>query len=83
VPIYHSFGIDDVGAMCDFLVAEEHWAQRNGIVYAKDLGLEMKHDKLIRKIEEKGMEQDLRMVVGDVWQSIEEACEIKRKSRYE
>jgi len=38
---------------------------------------------LIRRIEKEGLEKDLRELVSDTWDEIEEQCKIKRKKRYE
>ena len=35
------------------------------------------------QLEKEGLEKDLHELVSDVWNSIEEACIIKRKKRYE
>jgi len=83
IPIFHSFGIDDVGADIDYLLDEGHWTERKKIIIAPEFKLELPREKLIRQIEEQGLEKDLRMIVGDVWKEIEDACNIHRKSRYE
>lgn len=83
IPIYHSFGIDDVGSCVDYLIAEKHWAKKKNTIVAHDIDFEGSRDKLIEYIEENDMEDVLREVVGEVWQAIESACEVKRKPRYE
>lgn len=83
IPIYHSFGIDDVGGCVDWLLEEKHWTGKEGNVDAAEFNFAGKRDKLIELIEEQGKERDLRMLVADVWNEIEEACEVKRKRRYE
>jgi len=45
--------------------------------------LSLGRDKLIQKIEKRGLEKDLRALVGEVWNEIEEECKIERKKRYE
>ncbi len=85
IPIYHSFGIDDIGSCIDYLVEEEHWVQKkksNSIV-ATEFNFKSTKEKLVRYIEAEGMEKDLREIVADVWNEIEEACTVKRKRRYE
>jgi RecA/RadA recombinase len=81
IPIYHSFGIDDIGSCVDFLV-EEHWTKKGSFILAKELALKLPREKLIQKIEENGLERKIRLLVGKVWQDIEKECTIKRKSRY-
>ncbi len=87
IPIYHSFGIDDIGSCVNFLVEEGHWKKKKtkkGKGYnAKEFDLIGSEEFLIRRIEEEGMEMDLRDLVGEVWNNIEEACTVKRKKRYE
>lgn len=83
IPIYHSFGIDDVGSCIDFLVSEKHWAKRDSKIKAPEFDFVGTKQALIRKIEEEGMERDLQDLVGVTWNEIEEACQLKRKRRYE
>jgi len=82
IPIYHSFGIDDIGSCVDYLLDEKYWVKGDEIK-AKGLGIKGSRNKLIRLIEHQGLEKDLRELVGDVWNEIEEACKIQRKKRYE
>lgn len=82
IPIYHSFGIDDVGSCVDYLLDEKCWVKGDEIK-AKGLGIKGSKKKIIRLIEQQGLEKDLHELVGDVWNEIEEACVIKRKRRYE
>lgn len=88
IPIYHSFGIDDIGSCVDYLIDEDYWKKtkdkdKKVVINAKGLGIKGLRDKLIRTIEHQGLEKDLRELVGDVWNEIEDACKIKRKKRYE
>ena len=82
VPIYHSFGIDDVGSCVDYLLDEKYWTKGDEIK-AKGLGIKGSRKKIIRLIEKQSLEKDLHELVGDVWNEIEEACVINRKKRYE
>jgi RecA/RadA recombinase len=83
MPIYHSFGIDDVGSCIDYLLDEGHWKQRGNMIIAPEFKMKCTKEKLIRYIGIKELEKDLRMIVSDVWHEIEEACAVKRKRRYE
>jgi len=84
IPIYHSFGIDDIGSCVDYLVEEKHWSKtKSGIINAEDFDFEGPKEKLIPHIEEEEMEMDLQDLVGEVWNNIEKACAVKRKKRYE
>jgi len=82
IPIYHSYGIDDVGSCIDYLVGEKHWTAKSGVIKAEEFEFEGRRNKLIRMIEQEGLQKDLRELVGEVWSEIETACELKRKGRY-
>ncbi len=83
IPIYHSFGIDDIGSCVDYLIEEGHWKKSKSSIVASDFDFTGTRDKLIQYIEDNTYEKDLRELVGDVWKEIEEACTVKRKFRYE
>jgi len=87
IPIYHSFGIDDIGSCINFLTEEGHWNKKKtkkGKGYgAKEFGLIGTKEYLVHCIEEKEMEMDLQDLVGEVWNKIEDACDVKRKKRYD
>lgn len=85
IPIYHSSGIDDIGACVDFLIEEKHWKKGSNGIAADDLigDKRMDRERLIAHIEDMGIEDDVRQIVADVWHEIEEASKIKRKKRYE
>lgn len=84
IPIYTSFGIDDIGSCVDYLISEGHWKKKpkGKQIKAKGLGIKGSREKIIRRIENEGWEKDLREIVTDVWNKIEEACTVKRKKRY-
>ena len=86
LPIYHSVGIDDVGGCIDYLVSEDVWKKAKGAKKITVIGMgpnfDMEREALVKKIQEEGQEQDLRELVQQTWNDIEEACTVKRKSRY-
>jgi hypothetical protein len=82
VRIYHSFGFDNTGSCIDYLVDEGHWKSKDGTIKALEFDFVGKESKLIKYIEDEGMEKDLIGIVADVWDEIEEACSVKRKKRY-
>jgi len=94
IPIYHSMkseegfhgGIDDVGSCVDYLLDEGYWTKEKEdkklIINAKGLGIKGSRNKIIKLIEQQGLEKDLHELVGDVWNEIEEACVVNRKKRY-
>lgn len=85
IPIFHSYGIDDVGGMIDYLISEGVWKKSGSSVEVVGLGPSFdvaSKEKLIKKIEDDGLEDDLRELVTSTWQDIEKACEVERKARY-
>ncbi len=83
IPIYHSFGFDDLGSCIDYLLAESHWVKKGGDIYAKEFDFTGSREDLISHIETQNLEKQLRTLTGEVWAEIEEACVVQRKSRYE
>lgn len=83
VPILWSMGIDDTGACVDYLVEEGRWHKKKGMIEAPDLDFEGSREKLIRHIEKQDLVRDVREYVTDLWEEIEQACEVHRKPRYE
>jgi len=81
IPIYYSFGFDDVGGCVNYLIAEGHW--RSGAFFQpKEFDFTGTVERFIQYIEKNELEKDLRMIVQEVWDEIEEKCEVKRKPRY-
>lgn len=76
-------GVDDVGTSIDFLLEEKHWSATKGVIQAPELDFVGKREKLIRKIEEEGLERDLAMVTTEVWLALEEASTVRRKNKYQ
>ncbi len=87
IPIYHSFGIDDIGSCVDFLIEEGHWKKKKTKkakgFHAKEFGFIGSKESIVKRIEAESMEMDLRDLVGEIWNNIEDACTVKRKRRYE
>lgn len=80
--IYYDMGIDDVGSMVNFLLAEKHWKPGSWIE-APELGLrENGKQKLMRAIENENLEKDLKRIVQSVWNKIERKIKLNRKARY-
>jgi len=82
IPIYHSFGIDDIGSCVDYLIDEGHWKTQGKKIKASEFKFKGTRTNLIRYIEIEGIEKELRSIVANVWNEIEEACTISRKKRY-
>jgi RecA/RadA recombinase len=85
IPIYHSCGFDDVGGCVDYLLSEGVWKKnKSGVIKAVGLGpaIELHREKLVRELEKRELEADLKGLVVSTWKEVESACEIRRKSRY-
>lgn len=82
-PILYDYGIDDIGANVNFLVKRGQWSESKGVIDAKEFNLKCRKENLIEKIQEQGLEKDLRNLVSKVWQEIEEILKVSRKKRYE
>ena len=84
IPIFHSVGIDDIGGCVDWLVEEKVWEESSGVITTIGIGppMELRREALVRAIQEHGLEQDLKELVGAKWEGIERACEVRRLSRY-
>jgi len=83
MPIYHSFGIDDVGSCVNYLVSEGEWSESKGVLNAVDFDLKGQREKIIKQIEEEDLVDDLRDIVAEVWDEIESKCVLDRKRRYD
>jgi len=80
--IYYDMGVDDIGSMVSFLLEQKHWKSGSWID-ADDLGLrENGKDKLIRAIEDMGLEQKLKRIVQAEWNKREDKLQLGRKARY-
>lgn len=83
LPIYYSYGVDDIGACIDFLISEDHWDKNaNGGITASELKLTTTRNKLISIIEEKNWVNNLHKVTQSVWLEIEEKLKLDRKPKY-
>lgn len=82
VPIYHSFGFDDVGSCVDYLIEENHWRPGKVGIKAPEFNFEGSRNALIKHIEATDGERELRSLVGEVCNEIEAKCTVERKNRY-
>lgn len=80
--IFPNYGIDNIGACVDFLIAEGFWQSTKLKHNAERLGICATRDKIIAAIEEKGLEKELQEEVKDAWMEIEESLKLNRKPRY-
>ena len=84
VPIYFSYGVDDVGSCIDYLIGEKHWeTKKSGIVVAKEFdGMVGRKDEIAKEIENSDLQDELKGIVQDVWKNVEAACAVDRRPRY-
>lgn len=82
IPIYYDTGLDDTGSMVNYLIAEGHWKGTENKVEAPEYEFRGTKEKLIRKVEEESLEDDLKQLTTEVWKEIEAACTVTRKNRY-
>jgi len=86
LPIYYTYGIDDIGSCIDYLIEEGHWKKPKGStkITAKEFRFEGSMDKLIKTIEDDtGKVKKLKKIVKKVFLEIEAALDPGRKRRYE
>ena len=76
--IPNDFGIDDTGSMIHYLLDE-----KKGALLKKELSVSGDPDTVAEQVEKHNKERELRRLVKEVWDSIEEACTVRRKPRYE
>ncbi len=82
--IYPSYGIDDVGSCIDFLTSEKWWTKSGGVIHAKELDVKGTRADLISMCDGAGSHHTkLRQAVSACWISIDKACRLERKAKYE
>lgn len=87
VPIYFSHGIDDVGGCVEFLCEEGRWSknQNTGRIEVDPEDFENiagSLDKVVEKLEEAGLEDEVRDITFETFQEVVTASQVKRKKRY-
>lgn len=87
IPIYHSVGIDDIGAMVEFLVEWGHWKKTAGKIDAPEFmngQRSLNEEGLCQLIDAdpKGRTK-LRKLTAALWNAIEKKTKVERKSPYE
>jgi RecA/RadA recombinase len=81
VPIYYSCGVDDVGSMIDWMVAEGGWSSKTGWIESPFGKHRM--DALVEHIIETKKVKELKLLVQEAWTAIWEKCRVNRKSSLE
>jgi RecA/RadA recombinase len=78
--IYYDLGVDNVGAMVDFLVNEEAW-KKSKTINAVDLEVNLTRSKLIQHIEDNNLESKLAEVCLSHWMKIENELKLSDRKR--
>lgn len=83
-PIYDDYGVDTVESCINFLIDHKVWtkAPKTGMIKS-GLTEDMTMNKLIRHVENNGLEKKLFGMVGSLWLEIEEKAKLDRKPRFE
>ncbi len=82
-PIYPtSYGIDSITGNVNYLLVNDYWKKNKQSVVAKEFKIEAPIKRLVVEIENKGMENELDLLVADVWHDIEESLLLDRKPKY-
>lgn len=82
-PIYYDIGIDNTTSIVNYLVDKGHWKKEKNSIVAEDFGITASMPKIIEHIESNNLENDLDIIVGNVWNSIEDSVKLNRKKRFE
>jgi len=83
IEIYPDYGMDDIGSCIDYLIDEKWWGKEKQSIVAEEIKFTGTRPKLIQHIEEKGLENEVRSIVGKCWKSIDDACSLNRKKKYD
>lgn len=85
IPIYDSYGIDDLGSMFNFLIEEGGATKvpKGIIIPGINNDQPLKEDKLAGYIEDNDLIPTLQGIVATVWHNIEKELKLPRKKRYE
>lgn len=83
VPIYFSHGIDDTGAMVDFLLEYGVFTKSKSSIVAGPLEMEGLRENLIEKIEEDPAHtKKLKLLCHKAWNDVETSVQVRRKKKY-
>ena len=86
--VFNDRGVDDIGSIidwgCDWNVWKERTIQGMKGICVPELDLfEPTRNKLIYAVEDRNMESQLRVAVGEAWRKLEDTLKSDRKHRYE
>lgn len=81
LPIYHSYGIDDVESCIDWLLANKHWQVQKQSIIAPDLKFKGTKERLITYVHTKGLVRKLQVITANAWNNLERLLMVKRPGR--
>ena len=81
IPIYNTYGIDDVESCIDWLLDKKHWKVTKQSIVAPELKFKGTKERLIFHVHENNLHQTLRATTAKVWNVIERACMVNRPGR--
>jgi len=82
--IFDDLGLDDVGSCTDYLTNIGEWTKTKSTIKATQFDLEGSKAKIISFIEQENREKELQVLVGKVWNEIEDSLKLDdRKRRFE
>jgi RecA/RadA recombinase len=82
IPLFNSYGIDDIQSCISFLCEEGDWTESKGNISAPDFEYKGKLSRLVAKIETEDLHDVLADVVEETWKEIIEESRLKRKAKY-
>jgi hypothetical protein len=83
MPLYYSYGLDDIGASIDWLISNGHWDKKGGKIDADDLGIFATKKKLIREIDSDIIKKrKLDSILAKAWKELEDSLLLNRKPKY-
>lgn len=85
IPMYYSYGLDDIGSMVDFLVKEKYFETKDqgSTLVVPEFSFAGSKEELAVRVDQNNLKSDLTLMVQEAWREIEKACMLDRKPRYE
>lgn len=81
--LFYDYGVDDIASMVDYLIAFGEWTKNGTNIVCKGLGdFTGNRAKIIRHIENEGLEDELKAIVSQTWERNEEVLKLNRKRKY-
>ncbi len=81
IPILYDYGIDDIRGNIDWLIEEGIWDIKGGIIKS-NIFPSLTMEKLIHYVEEHGKENELKNIVKEEWENIQNNLKLNRKRKY-